>query len=121
MNDLINTFAQLVETDTKAQLKANGLDCEANIQNANTTVKPGKKYTKVNIGYSGRYMIENSTGNIYGIKGYGVIHKGHFYGHLNDMNNWFWGHYYPQHKTAPIPTNVNGIPKTTTAPEVVNA
>ncbi len=38
-------------------------------------------------------MVENETGNIYGIKAYGVIHKGHFYGTLDTINLYFWGEY----------------------------
>jgi hypothetical protein len=40
------------------------------------TVIPGKKYTKIDVGASGKYMVD-SEGNIFGIKAYGVIHRGH--------------------------------------------
>ena len=48
------------------------------------TVKAGPKYTRVDVGSSGRFMVENSTGQIYGIKAYGVIHRGHYFGTLSD-------------------------------------
>ena len=48
-------------------------------------VKPGSKYTKVDVGSSGRFMVVNATGEIYGIKAYGVIHRGHFYGTLDNV------------------------------------
>ena len=38
-------------------------------------------------------MIENSTGDIWGIKGYGVVHKGHHYGTLDTVDAYFWGGY----------------------------
>jgi hypothetical protein len=51
-----------------------------------TQVVPGRVYTKVDVGpahnMSGRYMIENATGVIYGIKGYGRVDKRHRYGTL---------------------------------------
>lgn len=60
-------------------------------------VVPGKKYTKVDIGpranMSGKYIVENDTGRIYGIKGYGVIHRGHYYGTLDEIDRWNWGGY----------------------------
>jgi hypothetical protein len=40
-------------------------------------------------------MIENATGVIYGIKGYGRVHKGHRYGTLDTAGQWFWGNYGP--------------------------
>lgn len=62
-------------------------------------VKPGPKYTKIDRGpernMSGMLMIENSTREIYGIKGYGKVHKGHHYGNLDTIADWYWGSYYP--------------------------
>lgn len=60
-------------------------------------VKPGPKYTKVDIGprhnMMGKYMVENATGVIFGIKGYGQVHKGHQYGTLDTVDQWYWGGY----------------------------
>jgi len=58
------------------------------------SIKPGKKYTKVDVGSSGKFMIDED-GNIFGIKGYGVIHRGKHYGTLDTIDNYFWGYYYP--------------------------
>lgn len=59
-------------------------------------VIPGTKYTKVDVvpawNRSGRYMID-AAGNIYGIKGYGVIHRGHWYGTLDTIHAYYWGEY----------------------------
>ena len=55
--------------------------------------KDGNKYIRVDVGTSGKYMVEKSTGNIYGIKAYGVIHHGHQYGTLETINDYFWGGY----------------------------
>lgn len=57
-------------------------------------VIPGPKYAKVNAGRgSGRYMVVNATGEIFGIKGYGVIHRGHPYGTLDTVDAFDWGGY----------------------------
>lgn len=58
-----------------------------------TRIIPGKKYTKVDIGSSGKYMVVNDTGEIYGVKAYGVIHKGHRYGTLETIDDYYWGNY----------------------------
>jgi hypothetical protein len=66
-------------------------------------VIPGPKYTKVDIGpehnMSGKYMIDNATGEIFGIKGYGRIHRGHCYGTLATVGDWYWGGYTGQRRS----------------------
>ena len=57
------------------------------------TFKVGRKYANVDRGRSGVYMVELATGEIFGIKGYGVIHKGHRYGTLDTINEWDWSGY----------------------------
>ena len=100
MNNLqekIQAFAQQVETEQIERLKAEGLGCEGNLIQAKTKIKEGKKYTKVDVGCSGKFMIDDS-GNIFGIKAYGVIHRGHHYGTLDTTNEWSWGDYAPIRK-----------------------
>lgn len=93
-NDMkINEFANLLEAHQIDGLHKSGLACEANIKNVKTSVKLGKKYTKVDVGSSGKYMVENETGKIFGIKAYGVIHRGHQYGTLDTINDYYWGGY----------------------------
>jgi len=62
-----------------------------------TQVIPGRKYTKVDVGRSGKFMIDEE-GNIFGIKGYGKVHRGHYYGTLETTDEWDWGDYYPRRK-----------------------
>jgi hypothetical protein len=69
-------------------------------------VKMGRKYANVDTGCrlmtfddgerwtgSGKYMVELSTGTIYGIKGYGVIHRGHCFGTLDTIMGYDWSGY----------------------------
>ena len=35
----------------------------------------------------------DEEGNIFGIKGYGVINKKHYFGTLDTINNYYWGNY----------------------------
>jgi len=82
-----------------------------------TKIKSGTKYYKVDVGDSGKYMVEVATGNIFGIKGRGQVHKGHFYGTLDTIADYFWGEYHPQRLSAPLPTGKWGYPKLTFAPK----
>lgn len=93
-NNKIQQFADLVEKQQIERLHKDNMDCEVNIINSKVSIKPGKKYIKVNVGSSGKFMVDQE-GNIFGIKAYGVIHRGHFYGTLDTINNYFWGEYHP--------------------------
>ena len=84
MQTLIEKFAATVqEIEYQHILRLCG-SIKGNEKSYIAHIKPGRKYTKVDIGNSGRYMIENATGKIFGIKGYGVIHRGHYYGTLGN-------------------------------------
>jgi hypothetical protein len=63
------------------------------------SVRPGRAYTKIDRSGSGFLMVENATGRIYGIKAYGQVHKGHFYGTLDTIGDSYWGEYYPRPAT----------------------
>ena len=60
---------------------------------------PGKKYVKIDVSpnsyghWSGCYMVEVETERVYGIKAYGVIHRGHYYGTLDNMLQMDWSGY----------------------------
>ena len=92
----VEQFAQVVLEQTQARLKAAYPD-SPQWEWEVVQVKPGKVYTKVDIGprgnISGKYMVENSTGEIFGIKGYGRVHKGHRYGTLATVGEFYWGGY----------------------------
>lgn len=93
----IAALAAMIETQYRAQFNKqySALQTAApDYFNAATTVevKPGKVYTKVNVGGSGKYMVDQA-GNVWGIKGYGQVHKGHWYGTLDTIQNYDWSGY----------------------------
>jgi hypothetical protein len=53
----------------------------------------GKKFARVDVGQSGKYMVDLETGEIYSIKGYGVVHRGHRFGTLDTIGDWDWSGY----------------------------
>ncbi len=96
----LEALAAKLQEDQQAQLIANDLGCQANLHNAVTSIKPGKKYDKIDIGGSGKLMVVKATGEVFGIKAYGVIHKGHAYGTLDTISKLDWGGFDPRWKTV---------------------
>jgi dsDNA-specific endonuclease/ATPase MutS2 len=90
--DKIQALADLIQTQQRERMKEDGFTYDFS-RNTQTKVVPGKKYTKINVGDSGKYMVVNETGEIFGIKAYGVIHRGHQYGTLDTINQYNWGGY----------------------------
>lgn len=92
MKEKIEKFAELLEREQLERLHQDKLDCPANIRNVKVDIIKGNKYIKVNLANSGKYMID-MKGNIFGIKAYGVIHQGHYFGTLDTINDYYWGDY----------------------------
>jgi hypothetical protein len=93
MEEKIIALCALITKEKQEYLKAHNLGCEDNLLSVVTSHKAGKKYTRIDNCTSGMYMVDNATGEIYGIKAYGVIHRGHFYGTLDTINDYYWGDY----------------------------
>ena len=93
--ETIEDFAALVQDHQKEHFRTQYPDTDIEFWKPDytVTVKPGTKYTKVDVGKSGKYMVVNETGQIFGIKAYGVIHRGHAYGTLDTIHDWNWGRY----------------------------
>ena len=100
LEDKIKHFSELLENARLLRLELEDLSCEANRLNCKVRIRPGPKYIKVDVGNSGAYMVEATTGNIYGIKAYGVAHKGKYYGTLDTVHDWNWGGYYATPRRA---------------------
>lgn len=64
-----------------------------NLEAPNVHAHFGSKYVRVDVGDSGKYMVD-LDGNIFGIKGYGRVHKGHRYGTLDTIELWDWSGYH---------------------------
>ena len=96
----IAALADRIETETRERFVADGMNPELHETHAiKVTVKPGKKYTKIDVGSSGKYMV-TEDGEIFGIKTYGVIHWGHQYGTVDTINEWDWSGYTARKKVA---------------------
>ena len=93
MREKLEAFRALLEAEQLRGLIEHKLDCDANRANCRTSVKVGSKYARVDVGYSGKYMVPLDTGEIFAIKGYGVIHRGHRFGTLDTIKDWDWSGY----------------------------
>lgn len=99
MDKKIAAFAERVSREGLALFvnRYESIPMEMAVRDTKAEIKPGKRYTKVDVGRSGKFMIDED-GNIFGIKAYGVIHRGHCYGTLDTIEDWYWGDYYPRRK-----------------------
>jgi len=89
---LLEQFANLLEKQQLERLHNDSFTYTGHEKNAKVSIKEGKKYTKADVDNSGKYMIDRE-GNIFGIKAYGVIHRGHQFGTLDTINQYNWGGY----------------------------
>ena len=92
----LQRFTDLVAVQTELVYINEGYTDDVHKPDYQVKIKPGRKYTKVDVGRSGKFMIDNDTETIYGIKAYGVVHKGHCYGTLDTINEWTWGEFRPR-------------------------
>ncbi len=87
-------FVKMLTEHQQANLLARDMACEANMINHVAVVRGGiGRFVKVDVGTSGKYMVEVGTGRIYFIKGYGVVHYGYLFGTLDTINDWDWSDY----------------------------
>ena len=106
--DKIKAFADLFEKEQNERMDAQGFSHHRDPDRAiigrqgsfTAQIISGRKYTKVDFNGSGWYMVENATEKIFGIKAYGVIHRGHYYGKLDEIHAWNWGEYQAQPKAS---------------------
>jgi hypothetical protein len=93
MENKIQKFVKLLENDQLDKLRKMELDCDYNILGCKVSVKTKKKYTCVDVGTSGKYMVDNITGEIFAIKGYGKVDKFKKFGTLETIYQYYWGEY----------------------------
>lgn len=100
------SFAALFQTHTHARYMQEHGDgtpdsIEVHFPHWHSRVKTGRKYINVDLAGSGVYMVTKEEGDIFSIKGYGVIHRGHHFGTLDTVAGWFWGDYRAQKYKEP--------------------
>ena len=99
MRDRIDAFAARLECEQRVRL-AREAPRLLDFPGYRSSVQLGAKYTRVDF-EGGRYMVVNATGEIFGIKAYGVIHRGHAYGTLDTLDAWDWSGYTAQPRRVP--------------------
>ena len=103
MQSKLQKLAAKIEAEQLEMLIVRKVDCEPNRKGRIVTIEPGRKYTKIDLGTdhnrSGRYMVDNETGAIHAIKGYGKVHKTKTFGTLDTIDEWYFGDYQAMHTT----------------------
>ena len=90
----IERFRKLVEDEQAQRRKVDYPSLSLDV----VKIKEGKKYVNVDVGGSGKYMVIKDSQKIFGIKAYGVIHRGHPYGTLDTIDQWDWSQYVGRQK-----------------------
>lgn len=93
LEEKLEAFRALIETDKKEYMARNKYGDWQFDSISKTAVKIGKKYARMDVGQSGKYMVNMETGEIVGIKAYGVPHLGHRFGTLDTITEWDWSEY----------------------------
>lgn len=88
----LEALKELMQKQSEERIIKDHGSIRGNEQSFIVSVKEGKKYTKIDRGGSGVYMVDEK-GDIYGIKAYGVIHRGHYFGNLDTISLYNWGGY----------------------------
>ena len=97
-SEKLEVFRAAVEAQQCAELIRRHYDPA--IHQHDCRIKIGRKYITVDVGRSGKYMVEIATGQIFEIKSYGVVHRGHTYGTLDTIDQWDWSGYTATRKAA---------------------
>lgn len=99
MYQKVRALAALVLVQQKGRLEREGSPNAAEL--LTVEIVPGHKYTKIDYGQApylhGFLMIEHATGAVWGVKGYGRAHTGHYYGNIEEIDRWDWGGHTPRH------------------------
>ena len=93
MTEKLESFRAILEAQTLARMTREYGNSEVNRINSVCRIHDGAKYVRVDVGSSGKYMVVKATGEIFGIKAYGVIHRGHPYGTLDTLDQFDWSGY----------------------------
>jgi len=93
MDPKIEALARLIQTQQYERMIKEGHTPGFAKTSASVKLKEGRKFTKIDVGGCGKYMVENSTGNVFGIHAYGQVHRGHQYGTLDTTDQFDWSGY----------------------------
>jgi hypothetical protein len=118
MKEKLDALAYIVKLERQAKISESSPVLGPSY--INVRLIRGPKYTKLDIQHGGQWsgaLMIDADGNIFGIKAYGVIHRGHPYGTLDTILNWYWGNYYPMPRPASMPRPTIETGETYTASE----
>jgi len=76
-DEKVERFAQVFEKQQRDRIRRDHPGLIGTSDTYRSNVTRAAKYTRVDFNGSGHYMVDNATGEIFGIKGHGRIHRGY--------------------------------------------
>lgn len=90
----LEAFCARITTDQIHRLQDHGLVCDANMKSAVATVmKPGRVWTRIQIGSSVRYFVHNVSGQIFASASWRKPNTNRFFGMIDTIDQFDWGNY----------------------------
>lgn len=87
----LRCFCGMLQEAQTEGLRREGLDPSAH--DHHITLRIGQLYARVDVGSSDRYMVELSTGEIFGIRSDCAPNRRRTYGTLDTLHEWDWSGY----------------------------
>ncbi len=96
--EALERFARELNAAQVRGLHESGITYDGCEKTVEVHIHPGRVYDRVDIGISGRYMVEKSTGGIFGIKVYGSIDRRKRFGTLDTIDAYEWKHFWGERR-----------------------
>jgi len=104
--EALNQFKELLQTKVNDYYLTNYKDSFLNgCHRTEVKLIEGKKYYKINVGDSGKFMYDTTNDNLYFIKGYGVIDRAKNFGEIEAILNTPF--HYDGYSIAPLGKRTN--------------
>ena len=91
--DALELLLTRITTETRARLVADGLDCPANMQNAEARISSGRQFDKIVIGNGVRYFVERLSGTVYASASRNAPNFNRSFGTVYSQDDFNWGAY----------------------------
>jgi len=80
--EIVQEFSKMLQVEVDKYMDTHYPETSRTSNRELVSVKPGRKYIKIDVGHSGKFMFDTTDGHLYFIKGYGVINRKKDFGYL---------------------------------------
>ena len=82
---IVREFGRMLQVEIDKYMDTHYPETSKTSNRELVSIKPGRKYIKIDVGGSGKFMFDTTNGRLYFIKGYGVINKKKDFGYLPNI------------------------------------